>query len=206
MVRADRLAASPPPIPYVNPIFAAAHEIQLWCEERGWRFCLIGGVAVQRWGEPRLTRDVDCTILTGLGTEASYIDELLGTYRARLDDARAFALANRVLLLLSRHDVPIDISLGALPVEERIVDRATRFSVAPNVDLLTCSAEDLLVLKAFAGRDRDWADIEGILLRQGRTLDLPLVFAELLPLLQLKDEPPDAHQRLQRMIDRLILS
>ena len=187
----------------MNPIFAAAYEIQRWCTERGWRFCLIGGVAVQRWGEPRLTRDVDCTIHTGLGTEAAYVDELLNTYRGRIENARTFALSNRVLLLLSARDVPIDVSLGGLPLEARMIDRATPFSVSPNIDLNTCSAEDLLILKAFAGRDRDWADIEGILLRQGSRLDYTLVFTELRPLLELKEEPTDTADRLQRMIDRL---
>ncbi len=36
-------------------VLAAAGEIQAFCQKQGWRFCFIGGVAVQRWGEPRLT-------------------------------------------------------------------------------------------------------------------------------------------------------
>src|SRR5688572_30807359 len=43
----------------VNPIFATALEVQQVCRSREWRFCFIGAVAVQRWGEPRLTLDVD---------------------------------------------------------------------------------------------------------------------------------------------------
>jgi hypothetical protein len=43
-------------------ILAAAGEIQAFCQKQGWRFCFIGGVAVQRWGEPRLTQDVDLTL------------------------------------------------------------------------------------------------------------------------------------------------
>jgi hypothetical protein len=39
----------------VNPLFAAALEIQQFFNAHGWRFCFIGGLAVQRWGEPRLT-------------------------------------------------------------------------------------------------------------------------------------------------------
>ena len=41
---------------------------------RGWRFCFIGGLAVQKWSEPRVTDDVDLTLFTGLGTEAPFID------------------------------------------------------------------------------------------------------------------------------------
>lgn len=61
----------------MNPIFAAALEVQAFCRERGWRFCFIGGLTVQRWGEPRLTQDVNMTLLTGFGTEAPYVDALL---------------------------------------------------------------------------------------------------------------------------------
>ena len=38
---------------------AAAVEVQRLCVRQGWRFCFIGRVAVQRWGNPRFTVDVD---------------------------------------------------------------------------------------------------------------------------------------------------
>ncbi|MGH8909897.1 MAG: hypothetical protein ACRD0K_26230 [Egibacteraceae bacterium] len=47
------------------------------------------------------------------------------------------------------------------------------------------------MLKAFAGRARDWADIESIVIRQGK-LDQTLIWAELEPLLSLKEAPEDA--------------
>jgi hypothetical protein len=50
--------------------------------------------------------------------------------------------------------------------------------IQPGVALVTCSAEDLIVFKAFAGRERDWLDIEGIALRQRGRLDEPLIWAE----------------------------
>jgi hypothetical protein len=52
----------------------------------------------------------------------------------------------------------------------------------------TCSAEDLLVLKVFAGRAKDWLDVEGVVLRQADRLDRALVRRELEPLLELKDD------------------
>lgn len=50
-------------------------------------------------------------------------------------------------------------------------------------------AEDLLVHKGFAGREKDWLDVEGIVLRQRSRLDIGLVEAELHPLLDLKGTP-----------------
>jgi len=53
----------------MKDLFEVAKRVQGFLDARGWRSCVIGGVAVQRWGEPRLTRDVDVTLLTGLGNE-----------------------------------------------------------------------------------------------------------------------------------------
>ena len=53
-----------------------------------------------------------------------------------------------------------------------------------------CSAEDLLVMKAFASRPLDWNDVRGILVRQGtRKLDWRYIREELTPLCELKEEP-----------------
>jgi hypothetical protein len=45
------------------------------------------------------------------------------------------------------------------------------------------------LLKAFADRTRDWADIEGILLRHGSNLQWKLIYSELRPLCELKESP-----------------
>ena len=37
----------------LDPILSAAHELQQFCASKQWQFCFIGGIAVQRWGEPR---------------------------------------------------------------------------------------------------------------------------------------------------------
>ena len=186
----------------MNAIFAAAREIQAFCRERDWRFCIIGGLAVQRWGEPRLTRDVDVTLLTGFGGESAFVDELLAGFAPRLSDAREFALRNRVVLVSSEQGVPIDIALGAMPFEEAAILRSTPYRVAPDLELTTCSAEDLVVFKAFAGRPRDWLDIEGIVTRHGESLDVPLVWRELLPLLELKEDA-ETEKRLRSLFSSL---
>ena len=174
----------------MNPIFSAAIDVERFCDRQGWRFCFIGALAVIRWGEPRLTQDVDLTVLTGFGGEERYIDALLGRFHGRREDARQFAVQYRVLLL-DAGAVPIDVALGAMPFEERAVSRATAWSLSDEHTIRTCCAEDLIVLKAFAGRDKDWLDVEGIVLRQGPRLDTGLILEELAPLLDLKGTTQD---------------
>jgi hypothetical protein len=183
----------------MNALLATAAEIQNFLKLASERFCFIGGVALQRWGEPRLTRDVDLTLLCPYGAEEPLVERLLAGFSPRMPDARAFALQHRVLLLRGQSGVPIDIAFGGIPFEERAVERASEYDFG-GVSLLTCSAEDLVVLKAFAGRDRDWADIESVAIRQSRRLDRSLVFKELAPLVEVRGGT-ETTTRLHRVLD-----
>jgi hypothetical protein len=183
-------------------VLAAAGEVQHFCQQRLWSFCFIGGVAVQRWGEPRLTQDVDLTLLTGFGDEEKFVDALLEQLNPRRPDAREFALNRRVLLARTSSGVDVDVALGAFPFEERSVQRASTWAWAEGQSLRTCSAEDLVVHKAFAGRDLDWGDVERVLIRQHGKLNLAQVRSELRPLLELKDEV-EAMDKFERMLDKV---
>ena len=47
-------------------LMRVAADVQAFCEARRWRFCFIGGLALQRWGEPRETLKEEPEILTEL--------------------------------------------------------------------------------------------------------------------------------------------
>ena len=173
----------------MKDLFVAAQELQVFLEHQSWSFCFIGGLALQRWGEPRLTNDIDLTILAGFGSEEKFVDTLLSAFEARRPDAKEFALMYRVLLLQTSERIGIDVSLAAMPFEEVLIERATDYEFLPGCSLRVCSAEDLIVLKAFADRAQDWIDIRGILVRQGEALDRQAVLTRLEPLVRLKEEP-----------------
>jgi hypothetical protein len=183
----------------MNDVFAAALELQTVCQKHGWRFCFIGGIAVQRWSEPRLTVDADLTLLTGFGSEETFIGPLLQVFSPRRPDAAEFALRNRVLLVKNSTSVGLDIALGAVGFEIQTVERSSPFLFPTGQSLVTCSAEDLLVHKCFANREKDWLDVDGILARQWHKLDLKLVRKELKPLAELK-EAPEIIVRLEQKI------
>lgn len=180
----------------------AAAEITSFCAGRGWRACVIGGLAAIRWGRPRATRDVDFSLWTGLGEESPFVEALLAEFQSRIPTARQLALDNRVLLISASNGVPVDVALAGIAFEERMLDRATSHSYARGISLPTASAEDLIVTKAFADRPQDWSDIEGMLARQKAKLDWQQIRQELVPLCELK-EAPDIPNRLQRLRDTL---
>jgi hypothetical protein len=68
----------------MKDLLEAAKVVQKYLDKHNWHSCIIGGIAGQRWGEPRLTRDVDVTLLTGLGQEENYIDEILKDFSSAL--------------------------------------------------------------------------------------------------------------------------
>lgn len=184
----------------VNALFQAAQDMADFMDARGWRYCVIGGLAVMRWGEPRTTQDVDLALLTGFGEEERFIDALLRGFASRGEDPRGKALVNRVLLLAAANGIGVDVALAGFPFEEEIMRRASVFEFDEGCRLKTCSAEDLVVAKAFADRPKDWLDVEGILIRQGNKLDVKRVLHLLAPLCELK-ETPEIVARFRKLVE-----
>jgi len=179
----------------VNALIAVAARIQRIFDAQQWKFAFIGGMAVERWSETRTTLDVDLTLYTGFADEARYVKTLLEHFPGRVANVEQQAQITRVVLLTSPENVGIDISLAGLPYEENIIERSSLHEYAAGVFLRTCSAEDLIILKAFANRDKDWGDIKGAIIRNV-TLDWSLIERELSFLLALKEEP--------EILDRLL--
>lgn len=174
----------------MRDLVRAAAQVQKFLDQKRWRYCFIGGIAVQKWGQVRVTQDIDLTIFTGIGDELPVIDGLLKEFVARIPDARAFAQQNRVVLLQTRTGVPLDVSCGAFSFEESVISRARNVQMRPGVRLRLCTAEDLIVYKAFAGRPIDWMDAESIIAKQfRRKLDWRYIRAQLKPLAELKEDP-----------------
>lgn len=124
---------------------------------------VIGGIAASVHGRPRATRDLDAVaIVPDDGVDAFLAAGSAHGFAARIDDPLGFARRSRVLLL--RHvasQIDVDVSLGALPFEHETVARARPTDVA-GVAIPLATAEDLIVMKAVANRERDRADIEAI--------------------------------------------
>lgn len=185
------------------PIVRTAKMIQDFFEKRDWRFCFIGGLALQAWGEQRVTKDVDLTLLTGFGFEEEYVDVLLANFQSRREDAKIFALRNRILLLQTKDAIGIDVSLGAIPFEEEMINRAVLQEYLPGVFLKICTAEDLIVTKAIAERGKDWNDIETVIIKQDN-LDWNYIGFHLEPLVEIKETPEILHtlEKLRRQFSK----
>jgi hypothetical protein len=162
---------------------------------------IIGGVAVIARGVARLTDDVDATVWGG-GVDLAVLLKTLGKagITPRIEGAVEFARQHQVLLL--RHkpsSTDMELSLAWLPFEEEALRAANRLELA-GADVPVARAEDLIIYKAVAWRDRDRGDIAGLLKLHGPVVDLERVrrilaeFAEALGL-------PDRMREFERLVD-----
>jgi len=107
-------------------LVVAAFRMQCHWEAIGIDFCFIGCMAVQHWGEPRLTSDVDASVWTEFGNERPIVEQLLENLTPRIEDATRFALVNRVLLAQESNGVDVDISLAGFPFEPELIRRSRK--------------------------------------------------------------------------------
>ena len=182
------------------PLLSALRDLVHWLKASGVRGMVTGGVAASLLGRPRATRDVDVLVLLAEPEWERFLaaGQPHG-FVPRIADALAFALDARVLLLVHRASgVDVAVILGALPFEEEAIRRAGEIAVG-GLRLPVPTPEDLLVMKAVAGRPRDIADAEGIIdghpgLDREHVLTWVRAFAEAL-------DAPEMLTRLQAMLD-----
>lgn len=135
----------------MNRQFITAWQLHTFLRTRGIPYAIIGGIAVQRWGQPRLTRDVDLTVLLQPGREEATLREIVAAFPARIEDAVAFALEHRVLPVEVPGGSEADLSLGLPGYEENVIARAVPYDLGDGHEVRLCSAEDLIIHKALAG-------------------------------------------------------
>jgi|GEM_PF-3404081 len=71
----------------MTDLIVAAAKLQMEIDNLGLSNCIIGGLALQAWGEIRVTRDVDFTVLTHFVDEEAKIATL--SMITRVDSLRS---------------------------------------------------------------------------------------------------------------------
>lgn len=158
----------------MNPQIEAALALHEFFSERlKLKYAVIGGIALQFWGEPRFTHDLDVTVQDKLDL-AELVTLATRTFPSRVADPHAFARDTR-MLLLTVADVDVDIAVALRGYEDSLFARARSIELEPGKRISICSAEDLIIHKALSGRPQDLADVQSIIQRQGSKLDVRYV-------------------------------
>jgi hypothetical protein len=136
-------------------------------------YAFIGGVALNTWGVPRATFDLDLTLSVPTGRDG----ELLGELRrigVVVEEAFEGGFRDRVQGMEKLHvHLPAGASLMAIdlfeattPFLESVLERRIEIDLGRG-RLWVCSAADLILLKPLADRRKDRVDVENVLLVQG---------------------------------------
>ncbi|MBM3266738.1 MAG: nucleotidyltransferase [Candidatus Sericytochromatia bacterium] len=178
-----------PPGRLLGELLPALGDLARWLSATSYPGAVIGGIAAGLQGRPRVTKDIDATVIATIEDAPAILAELREFgFEPRVDDPVAFAGDTGVLLLVhSDSSVEVDLTLAALPFEIDMVEGARTLVVA-GTTLRVAAPEDLLVMKSLARRPVDVVDIEG-LLDANPALDLDRVRLQLRSFAEVLEAP-----------------
>lgn len=157
--------------PLLWPTLADAAQV---FAARGIRFAVIGGLAVSLRGQPRMTVDVDLVVLADIDQAMQLVRELEATPFEPLFSG-VEEVITRAYILPLRHrmtGIRVDVAIGMSGFERQAVGRAVPVAIG-DLSVPVVAIEDLLVMKALAGRPQDEQDIRGLIAANGDAIDWP---------------------------------
>ena len=144
-------------------------------EAAGVDYALLGGIAVSIYSEPRMTRDIDINIALNMEDTAEFLKKARKYgFRPIPPNINKFVKETAVIpMKFSKRGTigRFDFIIAQNPIEFAGIQRA-RFKKIYGVKLKIVTAEDLLLHKLLSDRPIDREDALGILLRQGKKLDM----------------------------------
>ena len=136
-------------------------------------YMLIGGLAISILGETRATRDADFKINIDMPL-ADFRKLVFKHFPERLTKVPKNMLSPHVIHFWALPNAAADILVSIFDYEKQAIERAIEMDIE-GIPARICTPEDLIIHKAIAERNKDWDDIEGILIRQRGKLDIAYI-------------------------------
>lgn len=138
-------------------------------EEQRLEYAVMGGMAVRFLGIPRPTYDLDFTVAVSrddlerlyVAAEAFGV-QIATSYRTGWVDS----VAGMPIVKLNFDGVDVDVFLAECAFQKSLLSRR-KFQKVDGFCVWIVTAEDLILLKLIANRDRDRADVQDVLFMQG---------------------------------------
>lgn len=151
-------ARAKPPAPERALVAFAA-----FADREGIRWYVFGAEAVNLYGFPRKTADLDLTIDLGARRAMEIVPPLRHAgFEPRFPD-EAFIRATRVLPVVHKATkLPVDLVLAGPGLEQLFLERV-RYQRVATVEVPVIAPEHLVVTKILAGRPKDLEDVRELL-------------------------------------------
>lgn len=148
-------------MPQRDPLSETAAAVMDVIAKTGGRGALIGGIAFGLTVIARATRDVDALILVNLDEpEAVWKAASELGFSLRESNSLQIARQTRFLrLIYNPTKVEVDFQVGIWQFDYEVIERSQTRKLE-GVDVKVIRPEDLVIMKAVAGRPQDLADID----------------------------------------------
>lgn len=149
-------------------------------DRAGHQYALFGGLLLAAYGEARETRDADVAVVDLTAEAARQALEAVGVHGRVSFDAVTFGglSIGRVALLGGDEHIGLNVLDLVRPRSSRYsTDSMARSVRVPlrNRTIQALTADDFVIFKALATRDRDLDDAASVLRRSGDLLDIGLI-------------------------------
>ena len=135
-------------------------------DRAGIPYMVIGGQAVQLYGEPRMTRDIDVTV--GLGSEGlARVLAVCGRCALKPLPARPDDFVRETMVLPAleeRTGIRVDFVFSFTDYERQAIGRSRPVELA-GTQVRFAAVEDVVIHKLVAGRPRDLEDARSIVIK-----------------------------------------
>jgi hypothetical protein len=135
-------------------------------------YALLGGMAVNAWGQPRATMDVDAMVVLAEPQAEGFVAALhaAGLAASAHDFHAAFRDPAHVTVFDDRTGFHVDVKLARTAAEREQVADAVAIPFRDGA-LVVARPEDTIAFKLRFGSPQDLADARSILVRQAGKLD-----------------------------------
>lgn len=141
--------------------------------QRNIPYMLIGGLTISTWGEIRVTHDADFKVSIDIPL-ADFRRLILEHFPERPSNIPAHKKSPHIVHIWASPNVAVDILISIFDYEREAIKRAVETKIM-GVPCRVCTAEDFIIHKAIANRNKDWEDVDTILIRQRGKLDVDYV-------------------------------
>ena len=162
----------------MNPISYQLKQISALLSTIKVDYAVIGGIAVSVYSEPRLTMDIDVSILLDAGRLGLFLASAKRYgFTPIPPNIKKFVKTTGVIpMAFSKDKVKgkCDFIIAQNALEYQTIKRA-RSKKLYSIGVKLVRAEDLLIHKAVSERPRDLEDARGIIIKQGAKLDMKYI-------------------------------
>ncbi|MBI5347996.1 MAG: nucleotidyl transferase AbiEii/AbiGii toxin family protein [Chloroflexi bacterium] len=156
-----------------------------WLESRGYRYAVIGGLAVSQWGFIRATEDVDIKVLVSMPDYADLRVSLRSDFPQR---ARSHIPENPTIVDVVIDSITVDFLFTLPGYDELVIEHASKHDLG-DWEIWVCSIEDLIIQKMYISRGRDIYDVEELLIAHHEQLNAKYVETWLTQFAEALDNP-----------------